>query len=94
MTTVNSDEIRIPRRAREAVVRHERVVVLNHQRPVLVIVHPDDLPGPGTRGKGRPVREIAAALAGAPLPDPEFAADLRAIRDQVGPMPEVPWAPS
>ncbi len=94
MTTINSDEMRIPRRARDAVDRHERVVVLNRQRPVLVIVHPDDVPGPGARGRGRPVREIAPALAEAPRPDPEFADDLRALRDRVGSMPEVPWAPS
>lgn len=94
MATINSDEVRIPRRAREAVLRHERVVVLNHQRPVLVIVHPDDVPGSATRGRGRPVREIAAALADAPRPDPEFASDVRALRKEVGSMPEVPWEPS
>ena len=91
VTTINSDEVRIPRRAREAVVRHEQVVVLNRERPVFVLVHPDDLPRPGTRRRGRPVREIALALAGAPAPDPDFVNDMDAVLSSVGPMPEVLW---
>ena len=94
MPTINSDEVRIPRRAREAVTRHEQVVVLNRERPMLVIVHPDDLPRSGARRRGRPVREIASELAAAPAPDPDFAHDMDAVRSSVGPMPEVPWEPS
>ncbi len=42
MTTIKAEEVRIPRRAREAVARHEQVVVVNRERPAYVIVHPDD----------------------------------------------------
>jgi len=91
MTTVNSEDVRIPKRAREAVARHERVVVLNRERPVLAMVHPDDLAEAATRRRGRPVREVAAALAGTAAPDPEFANDMEAVLNSVGRMPEVPW---
>lgn len=83
MATISADEVRIPRRIREAVARHERVVVLNRERPVLALVHPDDLPAPRGRRRGRPVREIAAALAGSPTPDPEFGNDMDAVLDSV-----------
>jgi hypothetical protein len=91
VTSVNSEDVRIPKRAREAVARHERVVVLNRERPVLAMVHPDDLPEPGARRRGRPVREVASALAGTAAPDPEFADDMEAVLNGVGPMPGVPW---
>lgn len=91
MTTIRADEVRIPKRAREAVARHERVIVLNRERPVAAIVHPDDLVEGPTRARGRRVRELAAALAGAPAPDPDFARDMRAVLDSVGPVPENPW---
>ena len=66
VTTIKAEEVRIPRRAREAVARHEQVLVLNRERPVLAIVHPDMLER-GPRRRGRPTREIAAMLAGAPF---------------------------
>ena len=91
MGTINADEVRIPRSVRDAVGRHEQVVVLNRERPVLAIVHPDDLPHFGTRRRGRAVREIAALLAGVPAPDPDFAKDMDAVLDSVGPVPEDPW---
>ncbi|MDP9093392.1 MAG: hypothetical protein M3N95_10760 [Actinomycetota bacterium] len=91
MATVNADEVRIPRSVRDAVTRHEQVVVLNRDRPVLAIVHPDDLPHSGTRRRGLAVREIAARLAGAPAPDPDFAKDMDAVLDSVGSVPEAPW---
>jgi hypothetical protein len=94
VATINADQVRIPRSAREAVARHERVVVFNRERPVLAIVHPDDLPAPPARRRGRPVREIASMLAGAPAPDPGFATDMRDILDSAGSMPEDPWAQS
>ncbi len=46
--------------------RHEQVLVLNRERPVLAIVHPDMLER-GPRRRGRPTREVAAMLAGAPV---------------------------
>lgn len=91
MATINAVEVRIPRRVRDAVTRHEQVVVLNRERPVLAIVHPDDLPRSGTRRRGRPVREIASLLACAPAPDQDFAKDMQAVLDSVGPVPEDPW---
>ena len=89
---MNSEEVRIPRRAREAVARHEQVVVLNRERPVLAIVHPDDIGPRGDRRRGRSVAEIAAALAGVAPPDPDFASDMEAVLQSVGPVPEAPWA--
>ncbi len=91
MATINADEVRIPRSVREAVTRHEQVVVLNRERPVLAIVHPDDLARSGTRRRGRAVREIASLLANAPAPDPEFAKDMDAVLGSVGSVPEDPW---
>jgi hypothetical protein len=91
MATINADEVRIPRSVRDAVTRHEQVVVLNRERPVLAIVHPDDLPQSGTRRRGRAVREIASLLAGAPAPDPDFAKDMDAVLGSVGSAPEDPW---
>ncbi|MEA2616510.1 MAG: hypothetical protein QOE72_2293, partial [Chloroflexota bacterium] len=95
VTSINADDVRIPRRAREALARHEEVVVLNRERPVYVLVNPEDhARASGPARKGRPLREALAMLAGAPLPDPDFGEDLEAIRDAIGPMPEDPWAPS
>jgi hypothetical protein len=94
VTTINADEVRIPRSVRDAVARHEQVVVFNRERPVLGIVHPDDLPRSPTRRRGRPVREIAALIASAPAPDPRFVSDMEAVLSSVGPAPEDPWARS
>lgn len=91
MATINADQVRIPRSVRDAVTRHEQVVVLNRERPVLAIVHPDDLPQSGTRRRGRAVREIALLLASAPTPDPDFAKDMGAVLNSVGSVPEDPW---
>lgn len=91
MASIKADEVRIPRRVREAVSRHEPVVVLNRERPVLAIVHPDEVMEGGTVRRGRPVREIAAGLAGAPAPDPDFVKDMDAVLGSVGDMPEDPW---
>ena len=89
MTTINSEEVRIPRRAREAVARHEPVVVLNRERPVLAIVHPDTLEP--LRPRGQLVREVAARLAGCASPDPAFAIDMEAVVRSIGPVPGEPW---
>jgi hypothetical protein len=93
VATIKSQDVRIPRRAREAVAHHEKVVVVNRERPVLVIVHPDDLPSAAPR-RGRPLQEALALLAQAPPPDPGFAEDLEAVLDSVGPPPTDPWARS
>lgn len=95
MTTIRAEEVRIPRRAREAVARHEDVVVLNRERPTYVIVHPDNhgaATGPVRRG--RSLREALALLANATPPDPTFAEDMEAVLSTVGPTPSDPWAPS
>lgn len=94
MATINADEVRIPRRIREAITRHEQVVVLNRERPVFVIVHPDDVPRPGARRRGRSVREIASTLADVPAPDPDFADDMESVRNSVGSLQEDLWEPS
>lgn len=91
MTSIQSDEVRIPRRVREAVSRHEHVVVLNRERPVLAIVHPDDVARSAIRRRGRPVGQIAAELAGAPAPDPDFAQDMDAVVASIGDVSTDPW---
>ena len=94
MATINSDQVRIPRQVRDAVIRHEQVVVLNRERPVLAIVHPDDLPRAAARHRGRAVRDIASLLEHAAAPDVDFAKDMAAVLDHVGKMPEDPWGRS
>jgi hypothetical protein len=94
MTTIRAEEVRIPRHAREAVARHEQVVVVNHERPAFVIVHPDDTASSATTRRGRPLREALGLLAGAALPDPGFAEDMEAVLQDVGPTPDNPWAQS
>jgi hypothetical protein len=95
MTTIRAEEVRIPRDAREAVARHERVVVMNHERPSLVIMHPDDTgAGPAATRRGRPLREALALLAIAAAPDPGFADDMESVLADVGPVPDDPWAHS
>jgi hypothetical protein len=91
VATVKADEVRIPRRAREAVAHHEEVVVLNRERPAFVIVHPDDHGRRTLARRGRPLRD---ALAQAAPPDPDFAADMEAVLGAVGPVPVDPWAQS
>lgn len=94
MTTVRADEVRIPRRARDAVAHHEDVVVLNRERPAFVIVHPDDHRRPVAGRRGRRLGEALALLAGAAPPDPGFAEDMEAVLDSVGAAPSDPWARS
>ena len=94
MTTIKAEEIRIPRRAREAVAHHEEVVVFNRERPAYVIVHPDDRSDKPLARRGRPLREALALLTQAPTPDPAFAEDMQAVLDAVGPAPADPWPQS
>jgi hypothetical protein len=94
MNTINADDVRIPRRAREAVARHEDVVILNRDRPVYVLSNPDDRKVSKPLRRGRPLREALALLASAPLPDDLLGHDLEAIRESVGPLPADPWARS
>ena len=67
MPGISSDEVRIPRHVREAVARHETVVVFNRERAVLALVHPDDV-DPLSTQYGRPVRSVAAVLGSVPGP--------------------------
>jgi hypothetical protein len=95
MTTIRAEEVRIPRHAREAVARHERVVVVNRERPAYVIVHPDDTAvGSSVMRRGRPLREALGLLIAAALPDPAFADDMEAVLADIGPLPDDPWARS
>jgi hypothetical protein len=91
MTSVRADEIRVPRKVRDAVGRHEHVLVFNRERPVLAIVHPDDLPNASPR-RGRRLSDVAARLHGVRSPDPNFADDLTEVLDSVGEGPTDPWA--
>jgi len=94
MTTIRAEEVRIPRRARDAVARHEAVLVVSHERPAYVIVHPDDRPAGSAARRGRPLRDALALLTAAPLPDPAFADDLESVLADVGSAPDDPWARS
>jgi PHD/YefM family antitoxin component YafN of YafNO toxin-antitoxin module len=94
MTTVKADEVRIPRRAREAVARHEEVVILNRERPTFVIVHPDDHRRNAVERRGRRLRDALAVLANAAPPDARFAEDMETVLDSVGTVPFDPWARS
>lgn len=95
MATIKAEEVRIPRWAREAVSQHEDVVVVNRERPVYVIVHPDDHGATvhPTR-RGRPLRDALALLAQAAPPDSAFAEDMEAVLAMVGSAPADPWAQS
>ncbi len=92
MSELNSDEVRIPRHAREAVARHETVMVFNRERPVFALVHPDDA-GTATAVHGRPLGSIVEALRSLPDPDDEFSADMAEVLRSAGAAPEDPWAP-
>jgi hypothetical protein len=95
VTTIRAEEVRIPRRAREAVARHEEVVVVNRERPAFVIVHPDDVRTTSFPARrGRRLRDALDMLAAGPLPDPDFAADMEAVLRDVGQAPGDPWARS
>jgi hypothetical protein len=94
MTTIKADEVRIPRHAREAVAHHEKVVVMNRERPAFVIMHPDDHGQGVPSRRGRPLRDALARLAQAAPPDPEFGTDMEAVLKDVGRAPADPWAPS
>jgi hypothetical protein len=94
MATLKAEEIRIPRRAREAIAQHEEVVVFNRERPAYVIIHPDDHGRTAASRRGRPLKEALPLLAQAAPPDPAFAEDMEAVLDTVGPAPADPWAQS
>ncbi len=94
MAVVKAEEIRIPRRAREAVARHEEVIVFNRERPAYVIIHPDDHGRTAASRRGRPLSEALVLLEQAPPPDPAFTEDMEAVLDAVGPAPVDPWAQS
>jgi hypothetical protein len=94
VTAIKAEEVRIPRRAREAIAQHEEVVVFNRERPAYVIVHPDDHGRTTDARRGRPLREALALLMQAAPPDPTFADDMEAVLDSVGPAPVDPWARS
>ncbi|HMD57182.1 MAG TPA: hypothetical protein VKG82_06890 [Solirubrobacteraceae bacterium] len=93
MTEIKAEEVRIPRRAREAVAHREKVVVMNRERPAFLILHPDEDPLRAAV-RGRPLQDALALLARTAPPDEEFAADMKAVLEDVGPVPADPWAPS
>jgi hypothetical protein len=79
--TLKAEEIRLPRRAREAVANHEEVVVFNRESAAYVIVHPDDRGRATAPRRGRPLRDALALLAQAAAPDRAFAEDMEAVLD-------------
>lgn len=96
MTTIAANDVRIPAAAREALARHEAVMVLSHGRPAYVIVTPDTYeagrrPLHGPNPRGRRLSEALAGLASGPRPDPRFADDLEAVLASIGSIPTDPW---
>jgi hypothetical protein len=91
MMTVKADEVRIPKRAREAVAHHEKVIVMNRERAAFVITHPDDHEQGPNRPRGRRLREALGSLAQAPPPDSDFGSDMQAVLRDVGSAPTDPW---
>jgi len=85
MASIRVEEVRIPRWVRDAVAQHDEVVVVNRNRPVCVIVHPDDRPRRTVPSRGRPLREALAVLTQSALPDPAFADDMEAVLDTIEP---------
>lgn len=69
-------------------------MVLNRERPVFVIVNPDDHRRARGGRRGRLVSEAMEMLASAPLPDGDFGRELEEIIASAGSMPADPWAPS
>ncbi|MGN6371778.1 MAG: hypothetical protein ACTHM1_02130 [Solirubrobacteraceae bacterium] len=92
MATLKAEDVRLPRSAREAVAQHEDVVVVNRERPVFVIVHPDERRRHSRRG--RRLAQALAQLGHGSTPDPAFAEDMTAVLGAVGPVPSDPWAQS
>jgi len=90
VTTLPADAVRIPKSAREALARHEVVVVMNRERPAFVLVNPEDHARP-MEGRGRPARDAMALLMALPPADPEFVADMEAVLESAGDVPESPW---
>jgi hypothetical protein len=93
MPSISSDEVRVPRHVRKAVARHEAVVVLNRGRPVLALVHPDDIDLRSDR-RGRSVRAVTNELRALPNPDAAFADDMDDVLRAVGRASDDPWAQS
>jgi len=93
MATIKAEDVRIPRSAREAVAHHEAVVVLNRERPVFVIVHPESQTASSPR-RGRSLSAALSMLGQVGLPDPAFVEDMESVLESVGPTPGDPWAPS
>lgn len=91
MASINADRVRIPREVRDAVSRHETVVITSHDRPVYAIVHPDDALVTQPRPVGRPVRDVIAALRNVPTPDAGFVDDLEEVLQLIGDTPDDPW---
>jgi hypothetical protein len=94
MATIKAEEVRIPRRAREAVAHHEEVLVFNRERPAYVIVHPDDHGRTAVSRHGRPLGEALALLRQGASPDPTFAEDMEEVLGSIGAAPADPWAQS
>ncbi|MGO9322346.1 MAG: hypothetical protein ACLQBY_16305 [Solirubrobacteraceae bacterium] len=84
MATIKARDFRIPKWARNAVARHEEVVVVNRKRPVYVIIHPDDhFQAAGSPRRGRSLWAALSLLAQAAQPDAAFAEDMEAVLEAV-----------
>jgi len=95
VVTIDAAEFDIPPGARDALERGESVVVLDERGPTYVILSTRaDAEERSGAALGRPVRQVFDRLSELPPPDPDFAGELEAIMQTVGPTPPDPWASS
>jgi hypothetical protein len=87
MAAIKARDVRIPLQVREAVARHEDVVVLSRGRPAYVIIHPEDHAQARLPARGRSLRAALSLLAQVAPPDPDFAEDMTAVRAAVSSAP-------
>ncbi len=92
MLKLNAESIRIPKEAREAVLRHETVIISSHEHPILALVNVDDIQGKGGLDQvGKPFGAIVNELANIALPDLEYFEDLKNINCLQEQSPLNPW---
>lgn len=89
---LNAEEVRIPKKAREALLRHEKVVVLSHERPILAIVNIDDIQSDRSVGHfEKSFGVILNELRNIPFPDRDYFKELKDINEHQDLLPRDPW---
>ncbi len=92
MLKLTAEDIRIPKIAREAILRHEKVIVSSHEYPILAILNIDDI---GTDNNydqvGKSFGAILNELKNIPLPDEGYFKELANINVSQEFSPTNPW---